>query len=62
MTDRTTKALLAAIALGLWLNVLGDWMRPTPVSAAEEQSRDIRDIANDVGAIATGLCLNQKIC
>jgi len=31
--DRTTKGLLFAIALGLWLHVAGDWMRSTPVHA-----------------------------
>lgn len=33
MTDRTTKALLLAIALGLWANVAGAWLKPTPVHA-----------------------------
>jgi len=33
MIDRTTKALLFAIALGLWMNVVTDWARPTPVLA-----------------------------
>jgi hypothetical protein len=33
MNDRTTKALLFAIAIALWLNLVGAWLRPTPVSA-----------------------------
>ena len=33
MTDRTLKALLFAIALGLWMHVAGDWFRPVPVQA-----------------------------
>jgi hypothetical protein len=32
-SDRTVKALLLAIAIGLWLHLVGDWMRPTPVHA-----------------------------
>lgn len=39
MTDRTTKALLFAIALGLWMHIAGDWLRPTPLQAqAKKQS------------------------
>ena len=37
MIDWTTKAL-AAIALGLWPNVLGAWVRPTPVSGGPAAS------------------------
>ena len=58
-TDRTTKALLLAIALGLWVNVAGDWLKPVVVEA---QSMEIRQIQNSVAAIASGLCLNSKIC
>ena len=58
-TDRTTKALLLAIALGLWANVAGDWLKPVVVEA---QSSELRQIRNDLGAIASGLCLNSKIC
>lgn len=41
-TDRTTKALLFAIALGLWLDVAGRWLPVTPVEA---QSRTLSDTA-----------------
>jgi hypothetical protein len=33
VTDRTTKTLLALIALGLWLNLASAWLRPTLVQA-----------------------------
>ena len=33
MTDRTTKTLLLAIALGLWANLLGSWLQPSPAHA-----------------------------
>lgn len=39
-TDRTTKALLFAIALGLWLHLIGERLKPTPV-LAQSVSREI---------------------
>lgn len=33
MTDRTTKVLLLAIALGLWGHLVAPWLRPVPVQA-----------------------------
>lgn len=35
MTDRTTKLLLALIALGLFANALMPLLRPTPARAAQ---------------------------
>ena len=32
-TDYTTKALLLAIALGLWTSVASNWLRPVRVQA-----------------------------
>lgn len=58
MTDRTTKALLLAIALGLWLHLLGPWVSPLHADAPS----DIADIAHDVHLIARGLCTNAAIC
>jgi hypothetical protein len=34
MIDRVTKTLLAAIALGLWLNALNPWIRPVAVQTS----------------------------
>lgn len=70
MTDRTTKALLLAIALGLWMNVAGQWLRPVPLQAQGNASMafmasmatDVSRIALTVNAIALGQCLNDKIC
>ena len=66
MADRTTKLLLLAIAVGLWMNVVGQWVRPVPLQAADEiiRSQDylIQSIASDVGRIQRGTCLNSKIC
>ena len=58
-TDRTTKALLLAVALGLWANVAGDWLKPVTVQA---QSGELGAIQRDLRAIANGFCANGKIC
>lgn len=58
-TDRTTKALLLAIALGLWANVAGDWLKPVAVQA---QSSELSSIESYVSRIARGSCSNSKIC
>lgn len=34
-TDRSTKVLLALVALGLLLNAINPWIYPSPVSAAQ---------------------------
>lgn len=73
VTDKSTKLLLAAIAIGLWLNVMNPWLRPVPAEAQTEilssilravrsiQS-DVSSIKSDVSSIASGLCLNSTIC
>lgn len=62
-TDRTTKGLLFAIALGLWVNVVGTWIRPTPVHAAtQDYAMELSTISSYVGRIARGTCTNSKIC
>ena len=60
MVDRTTKALLLAIAIGLWVSVAGQWLRPVVVQAQDDTYS--RRTANAASAIADGLCLNSKIC
>ena len=61
MVDRLTKVLLLAIAVGLWMNVAAQWLRPIPVHAAGavEQTANIERYVHQ---IANGLCLNSKIC
>jgi hypothetical protein len=64
MIDRTTKLLLAAIALGLFTNAA---VRIVPVTPAQAQissydSSNLALIASDVSTIARGPCRNSKIC
>ena len=57
-TDRTTKTLLFAIALGLWVNVLGDWMRPRPAHAAPAATAGIQrmaDVAADIALLSADI-------
>lgn len=63
-TDRTTKALLLAIALGLWTNVASDWLRPVTVQAREqsELTELVLRIRNSLTSITDGNCVNRKIC
>ena len=61
--DKTTKQLLLAIALGLWANVVSDWIRPSPVIAqGVVETQVIRQNQQDVHVIAAVICLNSKIC
>jgi hypothetical protein len=41
MIDRSTKAILFAIALGLWINAFTTWARPVPLSAQGLSNSDI---------------------
>jgi len=56
MADRTTKALLLAIAAGLWMNVTAQLL---PVAVhAQDDSRIVRvlnSIASDLSGIASDL-------
>jgi hypothetical protein len=55
----TNKLLLAAIALGLWVNAAASLVRP-----AVAQSDALATIAHDIHTLVTGgaYCLNKKIC
>ncbi len=66
--DRTSKALLAAIAVGLFLNAAAAL---NPVRAQDPESQALLRIisgwladviAPAVVSIATGSCSNEKIC
>jgi hypothetical protein len=61
MTDRTTKFLLAAIALGLFANVATSLIRP---AAAQQVENYLANIAFDMHALVNGggNCRNEKIC
>ena len=66
-TDKMTKILLAAIALGLFLNAAVDLFRP-PTAAAAVQFRartiegHLQYIENHLEGIYRGTCRNKKIC
>jgi hypothetical protein len=65
MTDRTTKLLLLAIAIGLWLNAAASFLRPVTVRAAadlDDIGRQLSSMASDLGRIQRGACTNDKIC
>lgn len=64
MADRTTKLLLGAIALGLWLNLLSVWFKPVPVAAATQDAATaaLLNTQQAVSQIARGTCANLKIC
>ena len=63
-TDKTTKVLLALIALGLWINVVASLFHPARVAAEEKEQieQDIHNLAHDVHSIYSGICLNEKLC
>ena len=63
-TDKTTKRLLLAIALGLWANAAVQFVRPADLHAksAVDMESDVRQIKSTVNAINLGICLNSKIC
>jgi len=57
MIDRTTKALLLVIALGVWFNTAVQWLQP---HALQAQTPNMIEFY--VRQIATGVCTNHKIC
>jgi hypothetical protein len=59
MGDKTTKILLALVAIGLWANIGVSLLKPTSVLA---QNPDIATISHDVHAIYNGTCTNKKVC
>lgn len=68
MIDRTTKALLVAIAVGLWVQILGTWLAPTPVdaqgflSSQSTMEEHVAAIRHEVDRVARGTCLNSRLC
>lgn len=71
MPDRTTKALLLAIALGLWTSVLMQLVRPA--SADSYLLQGIKDhlhgietyaqaIETNTSVVSRGVCSNRKLC
>jgi hypothetical protein len=68
MTDRTTKLLLAIIALGLWANLAVPLLKSQPAQAQDVSSsirnieHSLENIEQDMRAIASGSCLNSRLC
>ena len=62
-TDRTTKVLLALIALGLLLNAIVPFLQPAVVQAQSGISEiQLSQIFNELRQISTGYCMNDTIC
>ena len=64
MTDRTSKVLLAIIAMGLWANALVSILGSNEAVAQTISGMvgDISDIKSGVSALAGGTCMNSKLC
>jgi hypothetical protein len=62
--DRTTKLLLAAIALGLWANAASTVVKPSFAQAPRFATVDysVETIAREILSISTGTCGNRKLC
>jgi hypothetical protein len=69
--DRTTKLLLAAIAVGLFANAAASVTRPAVADTSFEShlSNDVQAIASrlsnlaqEISSIAYGTCKNSKLC
>ena len=69
-TDRTTKLLLALIAMALFLNAIVPLVQPAAVQAQDaaierhlrQISNDVRQFSNDFKRISNGSCFNDKLC
>ena len=62
-TDRTTKVLLALIAMALFLNAMVPFAQPAVVQAQSGRSEILlSQIFNELRQISTGYCMNNTIC
>jgi hypothetical protein len=70
-TDTVTKILLALIALGIWLNLVGWKIEPAVVSASVLQDDEaalariemmVDSIDENLEIIALGSCMNARLC
>jgi len=66
MKDKTTKLLLALIAVALWAQLLVPFIHPVRVKANDATEEDmlskLSSIETDVSGIAVGTCVNETIC
>lgn len=56
--DLSSKIILAALALGIWVNA-AMMLRPTP---AQAQGDALASIASNIDDIARGICTSHKLC
>jgi hypothetical protein len=61
MIDRTTKLLLAVIAVGVWANFFSkeNVVRP---AMAQDAAYFLRAIDSKIGILVNGVCVNSKLC
>jgi len=62
MSDKTTKILLAAIAVGLWANIGVTVLHIRSAAADEDYGYILRSIDSNLDRIYNGTCTNSKIC
>jgi hypothetical protein len=69
MTDRTSRILLAIIALGLWANLFVPVLRPSQAIAQYETDHILKSVdahlANidvNIDRLQKGACPNGKLC
>ena len=64
MSDRTSKVLLAIIGMGLWANALVSILGSNEAVAQSISGMvgDISEIKSGVAALASGTCINSKLC
>jgi hypothetical protein len=69
MADKTTKILLAVIALGLWANFAVAILRPSIAAAEDADLSNIESALSGIQAdvsslerIARGVCPNGRLC
>jgi len=69
--DKTTKIILAAIALGLWANAGVSMLRPAIAQTLDQRimqnyvekiEKNLYSIAEGIHIIARGDCPNKKLC
>jgi len=66
-TDKTTKVLLAAIAIALWANVIITANMPQVAMTnytgeLYDMNRTFGKMLDNLSGIASGTCNNRKIC
>ena len=61
-TDKTTKFLLGTITVALWIIAVRPFVEPSIAFAVSHLSYDVGRIRSDLDSIASGICLNSKIC